>query len=787
MNIRQRIVLLVVLSLSALAVTGLFSVYQSAAATRSVKAVTEGVVPSASKSVALLGQLKDVHLAATGILEATDKNAIDQALKTLELRQAELQAALDDQMRTADSAAQRGLVEVAQEGLQAYFASIKDTAQFKINGQNDLASANLAATATQYLREQGEMMTALQVEKNRSKDTAIAALNSGLDHTKTTLAAMTAIALAGLLAVGIVLYRQIVLPIAEMERKMTEVAASQDFSQRLPVQRKDEIGKSMLAFNAMIGCIQESTALVAQKTADIHAMLHAIPQGILTIGPGGLIHPEYSEHLRSVLETDDISGRDVIDLVFGGSNLGSDVLSQLDAALAASIGEDQMNFEFNAHLLPTEFEKTLASGSRKVLDLNWSPMTDAAGVTTRLLLCVRDVTELRALARAAEAQRRELALIGEILAVPQEKFTDFIDSAVGFVAGNAALIARGNDLPEAARLDLVAELFRNMHTIKGNARTLGLTRMAGVAHDIEETYDAMRKGRLEWDGARLAGELQRARTELHEHATVSEHKLGRVGPGRRGSVEKFHMVAREQIDRLLQTVEAINVDEPASSRTALASVAQALQTIGTERIDDALAPVLEALPALAGELGKAPPQVKIDDHAVRVRQQLCGTLRNACMHLLRNALDHGIEPAAERVASGKPAAGAITLTAELDARRLRLTLQDDGRGLALQAIRDRAVATGLLKADAQPTPAEVAALIFHSGLSTARTVTNVSGRGVGMDAARSFVSAEGGQINLELLAAPGADGHTPFRTVITLPARLALRVEAGSRAVASHA
>ncbi|MDP0971656.1 hypothetical protein Q6294_32460, partial [Klebsiella pneumoniae] len=82
--------------------------------------------------------------------------------------------------------------------------------------------------------------------------------------------------------------------------------------------------------------------------------------------------------------------------------------------------------------------KTLASGQKKILDLNWSVMTNGAGEISRILLCLRDVTELRALARSAQAQARELTIIGEILGVQQEKFHEFIEGANGFVAANAA-------------------------------------------------------------------------------------------------------------------------------------------------------------------------------------------------------------------------------------------------------------------------------------------------------------------------------------------------------------
>ena len=103
------------------------------------------------------------------------------------------------------------------------------------------------------------------------------------------------------------------------------------------------------------------------------------------------------------------------------------------------IGEDVMNFAFNMHLMVGEIEKTMADGRIKILDLNWSPITDGADTTVRLLLCVRDVSELRKLAAEANEQRRQLEIIGEILAVSQEKFHEFIASSIKFIDENVHL------------------------------------------------------------------------------------------------------------------------------------------------------------------------------------------------------------------------------------------------------------------------------------------------------------------------------------------------------------
>lgn len=771
MTVRLRITLLITLTFLALCAIGGFALYQSSRGAQQVKAVTEGVVPSTIQSVELMGQLKDVHIATMAMVSAPDEASAKTLHEALSTRKADLQKALAEQMRQADSDAQRGLIKEAEMSLENYFQAIDSTAQFKLAGQQEAAEATMAATVDQYLREQGQMIEAVQVEKRRGKDQAIASLNTNLRETTTTLSTITLVAVLGMAGIGLMLYRQIVRPIGEMERKMTEIATSQDFSHRVPVARMDEIGRSLTAFNLMVAKIEESTELVRQRTADIQVMLHTIPQGILTLQAGGLVHPEYSDHLASIVGTREIAGRSVVELLFAYTDLGADALSQATTAIDACIGEDAMNFDFNAHLLPGEVSARFADGRPKVLDLSWSPIAAADRSIERLMLCVRDVTELRELARAAQAQKQELAMIGEVLAVQQEKFQDFADSSASFVLHNQRLLdAAATDA--LARSAAVAELFRNMHTLKGNARTYGLLQLADVAHTAEQRYDALRQDLSGWDGAALDAELQAVRASLEHYAQINDTTLGRKGPGRRGSVEKYLMVPRERIDALLQAAgNALQSGDANAPRALLEEVQHALQLLGTSPLQDMLEPVLASLPGLAQELGKEAPQVAIADGGVVLRTQVADVLRNTFMHLLRNAMDHGIEAAAERAANGKPPQGRIGIRLHQAGAQLALRLSDDGRGLHLSRIRDKAIASGLVPEGSRPTPAETAQLVFAPGFSTASAVTAISGRGVGMDAVKTFVESLGGSIALELGPTREGSEHVPFQTVIHLPAQ----------------
>jgi two-component system, chemotaxis family, sensor kinase CheA len=772
MTIRHRITLLIVLMFVALSAIGGYAVYQTRRSATDVRQVTQGVVPSALASSDLVSLVKDVQLATMTLVYAPDANIAAQAQDDLKQKEAALRAALDVQRMAAASHAQDGLVAQAQESIANYFGAIDDTAKMKVAGKNELAQAYLFANVAQYRDELEGIVTTMRVEKNRQKDDAIRALNATLDTTTSAIAGVTGGAVVLLTLIGLLLYRQITRPLSHMQEMMSEIASSQDFTRRVPVGRMDEIGHSIVAFNGMIEKIQQSSAQLKRKTADIQAMLQNMQQGILTVVEGATIHNEYSAYLEAIFETNEIAGRPLMELVFAQSDLDADTIAQIDAAVHACLNEDSVNFAFNQHLLVNEITRTMPDGRQKVLDLSWSAITDDSDTVVRLMLCVRDVTELRELAAEAGEQKRRLQMIGEILAVSEEKFHHFVESSKGFIHENEHIIRQH----DCANPDALAALFRNMHTVKGNARTYSLQHLTGVVHEVEQRYDALRREDTdhEWDQQALIDDLERVKASLEHYATINEVSLGRGARIATGDGQVS--VAREQIEASLRAIEAANEHDLDSLRAMRETLRGTLGRIGTETVADALAGVLDSLPSLAVELGKVAPVVRIDDHDYRLRSEAAPTVKDVFTHLLRNSLDHGIEMPAQRRAQGKDDAGRIAIGVGMDGGALRMTLADDGRGLALSRIRGIAVERGWIAQGEAVSDETVAGFIFRAGFSTAQSVTEVSGRGVGMDAVRAFLEREGGRIELRFTDSREGAEYRHFETVVYMPQQWAVKV-----------
>ncbi|HYM28364.1 MAG TPA: chemotaxis protein CheA, partial [Steroidobacteraceae bacterium] len=151
-------------------------------------------------------------------------------------------------------------------------------------------------------------------------------------------------------------------------------------------------------------------------------------------------------------------------------------------------------------------------------------------------------------------------------------------------------------------------------------------------------------------------------------------------------------------------------------------------------------------------------------------------------HMLRNALAHGLETPAERAGAGKPETGKISITLRQESNEIALILSDDGAGLDLRKLHRRGIERGLIAPGTQPTEGELAQLIFASGVSTADTVTQLAGRGVGMDVVRSEIAAIGGRVDISTERGKG----TTFTVYLplTLAVTQAVMVRAGAIPVA---
>jgi two-component system chemotaxis sensor kinase CheA len=157
-------------------------------------------------------------------------------------------------------------------------------------------------------------------------------------------------------------------------------------------------------------------------------------------------------------------------------------------------------------------------------------------------------------------------------------------------------------------------------------------------------------------------------------------------------------------------------------------------------------------------------QLVTEGEGTEVDRTVVESLADPLTHMVRNSIDHGLEPVEARVAAGKPALGTVWLSAEHSSGSVVIRVRDDGAGLNRDRIRATAIRKGLISPDVELSPSEIDNLLFMPGFSTAASVTNLSGRGVGLDVVKTAITSLGGRISIETVPGEG----TTFSLILPL-------------------
>ena len=243
----------------------------------------------------------------------------------------------------------------------------------------------------------------------------------------------------------------------------------------------------------------------------------------------------------------------------------------------------------------------------------------------------------------------------------------------------------------------------------------------------------------------------------------------------------------DKVDRLVNLVGELVITQAMLSQRILDSVQQG-QTVsaGLGELEHLLRELQEAVMAIrtqpvksvfqrmprlvretAAQTGKE-VRLEIEGETTEVDKTVIERLGEPLTHMIRNAVDHGLETPAERVAAGKPAEGTVKLSAEHRGGRIIIEVADDGRGINRSKVREKAIERGLISPNANLSDEEIDNLIFLPGFSTAATVSNISGRGVGLDVVRRNIMDLGGRITI------GSANGKGSKFSLTLPLTLAV-------------
>ncbi|MEO7823379.1 MAG: response regulator [Gemmatimonadaceae bacterium] len=325
-----------------------------------------------------------------------------------------------------------------------------------------------------------------------------------------------------------------------------------------------------------------------------------------------------------------------------------------------------------------------------------------------------------------------------------------------------AMISGPSPVERDDQIRVGARQLDSLVTVAGEL--LGMTGMIGDRPAaVEALAESIRGWRGEWE--RTAGAYQRSLVRSGASPTLIAAMA---------AVDSRLVHLDRQVGELAR---AIGED----ARSLGGTTSRLVENVGRLRMRP-FSDIAEKLPRaardVAATLGKQ-VQVVVEGQEVEADRTVLDTLREPLLHLVRNAIDHGIGASADRIRRGKKAEGSITVRAELGGDRLRITVSDDGAGLDVDSIR------ALLKERGRSVPADdrdVARTLFESGFSTRRVATNISGRGVGLDIVRTAVERLGGTVNVQWVA--GAGTTFTIQVPVSVATLRALLVLAGRQMLA---
>ena len=500
-----------------------------------------------------------------------------------------------------------------------------------------------------------------------------------------------------------------------------DVQTKQDFSVRAKQVSKDELGRLTVAFNEMLQGLQTRdqeleghrrnleqlvearTAELAKRNAAMRIVLDNVDQGLATIKPDGSLDAERSAIFNRWFPANDDG--------FAVAVAGPDERVKLMLQLGwEGVVEGFMPRDVAIAQLPAHIER-----EGRHYAMTYKLMGDDESLDGALLM-ITDTTD-QFERRQKEAEQRELIAVFEAVMKDKSGFIEFFNETEKMCEE----VVHSETLSPAVAKRLV-------HTIKGNTAIYGVTSVAQLCHELETAC------------------VDEARAPNREERAALEH----VWNGFATRVRLFANQAEQEVIELTYADLERLVDN-VKRHIPHAELLSELESLRNEPTAVRLTRVGEQAKQLCKRLGKPPVTVVVDSHGVRLPPDRWAEFWSSFIHVVRNAVDHGIESEEARLASGKPAAGIITLRSEVVDGSYRIEMRDDGAGVDWTRVAEKAKSLGL----PHKTQNDLVAALFADGLSTRDEASDVSGRGVGMSAVKDACKTLGGEVTVVSQAGKG--------------------------------
>ena len=509
----------------------------------------------------------------------------------------------------------------------------------------------------------------------------------------------------------IMLRRIIIRPVLQIGR-VVNTAATGNLDIQVDLIRSDELGELGNQINNMIAGLKERNELQVQnrvietRLEENRKYLDNINEGLLMLDRDYLITDQYSKYLTGMFEKENPSGMDIRDFLYPDKQKYAalrDELTQFLNVLYTNVTAD-MDMIMSINPLD-EVSVRISRDITRIIHADFQRIYKDDAIDN-IMVIFEDRTDLVRTREELEQQKRqresEVAQIAAILKVGPTVFEGFIREAWDTFRDLQ------NNIGSLDNKETLDRLFRDIHSVKGTARYLDYQRIEELSHQIEEILAELREKQLSADSS----------TEMTISVLLEE--LFFQMEGVESLIERF---------REFSSVEQADVS--AGEKSPVLKV-----------FEDRIAKMVDHL---AGDLGKK-VNFTLDNSLSSINE--LPHIQSSLFHILRNALDHGIEDPMERLSLGKKDCASLFLrfTREEDGS-LITEIEDDGRGIDMEEVERLGLEKGLLK-PGKHFPSQIVRILFMPGFSSRDDAGRISGRGVGLDAVRDDIKKLGGKISL---------------------------------------
>ena len=467
-------------------------------------------------------------------------------------------------------------------------------------------------------------------------------------------------------------------------------------------------------FNNVIGLekkVMERTEALAGRNRDMRMLLGVVDQGFFTLDSEGNMSEERSAKVDQWLDTPET-----------GESF-SKCMSQWDENAAGWIDmglDDVFNGMLPPEVSADQLPKTFVADDR-TLAVEYKPIEGESGVES-VAVIMSDITEQLERERV-EAEYREMMAIFERVSTDRPGVLEFFAEAEEIV----------NRLADWATMDL-GLVKRLVHTLKGNSSMFGLQSVAEQCHGMEDLIDTDECLPEAEAWQELFARWEAVRTYIRKIA------------GEQSESGTLHFGEEDYAALLCEILDGAPKDV----------VIRRLASWKLEPTCVRLSRIAEQARGLAERLGKPAVEVNLDDGSLRTESDLWGPFWSSFVHVVRNAIDHGLEFEEDRISAGKPVNGKLDIQTRISGDSFVVSMKDDGKGIDWRAVQAKAEAKGLPCS----TRDDLINALFADGLSTADSVSATSGRGVGLSAIKEVTESMGGSVTVE--SADGAGTTIEF-------------------------